>query len=100
VGYLCAWQSPEFRGPGVGIFGNERDFGKFPDQLRFIAGRAASFYNHGIPAPQERRPDVMVFAGSNFLGPQVCLTNGQFLPSLPDSLATTSANSLHWVASC
>jgi hypothetical protein len=100
LGYLCAWQAPQFRGGGVGIFGSERDFGKFPEQLRFIAGRAASFYNHGIPAPQEGRPDVMVFARTNFEGPGVCLANSQSLPTVPDSLATTSASSAHWVASC
>jgi serine/threonine protein kinase len=100
LGYLCAWPAPQFRGSGVGMFGNERDFGKFPEQLRSIAGRAASFYNHGIPAPQEGRPDVMVFADTNFQGPRVCLANGQSLPSLPDSLATTSANSDLWLGSC
>jgi Peptidase inhibitor family I36 len=100
LGYLCAWQTPQFRGAGVGIFGSERDFGKFPEQLRFIAGRGASFYNHGIPAPQEGRPDVTVYAGTNFEGPWVCLANGQSLPTVPASLATTSASSAHWVPSC
>jgi hypothetical protein len=100
LGYLCAWQAPQFRGGGVGIFGNERDFAKFPEQLRFIAGRAASFYNHGIPAPQEGRPDVMVFAGTDFQGARVCLPNGQSLPSVPAPLAATSASSDLWLASC
>jgi hypothetical protein len=100
LGYLCAWQAPQFRGAGVGIFGSERDFGKFPQQLRFIAGRAASFYNHGIPAPQEGRPDVMVFGGTDFQGARVCVANGQSLPSVPAPLASTSASSDLWLASC
>ncbi|MCW3036680.1 MAG: protein kinase [Actinobacteria bacterium] len=100
LGYLCAWQAPQFRGAGVGIFGSERDFGKFPQQLRFIAGRAASFYNHGIPAPQEGKPDVMVFAGTEFQGGRVCLANGQSLPTLPAPIVTTSASSNLWLASC
>jgi hypothetical protein len=100
LGYLCAWQAPQFRGAGVGIFGSERNFGKFPQQLRFIAGRAASFYNHGIPAPQEGRPDVMVFGGTDFQGARVCVANGQSLPSVPAPLASTSASSDLWLASC
>ena len=84
----------------MAIYGNERNFGRFPEPLRFIAGRGASFYNHGIPAPQEGRPDVMVYAGTDFQGPRVCLPNGQSLPSLPAPLAATSANSALWLESC
>ena len=98
LGYLCAWRSPQFRGGGVGIYGNERNYAKFPEQLRFIAGQAASVYNHGIPAPQEGKPDVIVFTGTNFQGSSLCLPNGQSFPSLPAS--ATSANSNLWVESC
>jgi hypothetical protein len=100
LGYLCAWKGPQFAGGGVGIYGNERNFGKFPEELRFIAGRSASFYNHGIPAPQEGKPDVMVFAGPDFQGARLCLPNGQSVPSLPAPLAATSANSNLWLQSC
>jgi hypothetical protein len=98
LGYLCAWRNPQFRGGGVGIYGNEANYAKFPDQLRFIAGQAASVYNHGIPAPQERKPDVIVFTGTDFQGSSLCLPNGRSFPSLPASAA--SANSNLWVESC
>ena len=98
LGYLCAWRSPQFRGGGVGIYGSERNYAKFPEQLRFIAGRAASLYNHGIPAPQEGKPDVIVFAGTDFQGSSLCLPNGQSYPSLP--VPAASANSNLWVQSC
>ena len=98
LGYLCAWKTPQFRGGGVGIYGNEPNYAKFPEQLRFIAGRTASIYNHGIPAPQERKPDVIVFTGTDFQGSSLCLPNGQSFPSLPAS--AVSANSNLWVESC
>ena len=98
LGYLCAWMSPQFRGGGVGIYGNERNYAKFPEQLRFIAGQAASVYNHGIPAPQEGKPDVIIFTGTDFQGSSLCLPNGQSYPSLPAPAA--SANSNLWVQSC
>ena len=98
LGYLCAWRSPQFRGGGVGIYGTERNYARFPEQLRFIAGQAASVYNHGIPAPQERKPDVVVFTGTDFQGSSLCLPNGQSYPSLP--AAATSPNSNLWVQSC
>jgi hypothetical protein len=98
LGYLCAWRSPQFRGGGVGIYGTEHNYAKFPEQLRFIAGQAASVYNHGIPAPQEGKPDVIVFTGTDFQGSSMCLPNGRSFPSLPAS--ATSANSNLWVESC
>jgi predicted Ser/Thr protein kinase len=100
LGYLCVWKDAQFQGGGVGMYGSERDFGKFPGQLRFIAGRAASAYNHGIPAPQEGKPDVVLFAGTDFEGTRVCLPNGQSLPSLPASLGAAPASSDLWVQSC
>ncbi|HMC05659.1 MAG TPA: serine/threonine-protein kinase, partial [Actinomycetota bacterium] len=81
LGYLCAWRSPQFRSGGVGIYGNEHNYAKFPEQLRFIAGQAASVYNHGIPAPQEGKPDVIIFTGTDFQGSSLCLPNGQSYPS-------------------
>jgi hypothetical protein len=98
LGYLCAWRSPQFRGGGVGIYGTEPNYAKFPEQLRFIAGQAVSVYNHGIPAPQERKPDVIVFTGADFRGSSLCLPNGRSFPSLPAS--ATSPNSNLWVESC
>ena len=98
LGYLCAWRSPQFRSGGVGIYGNEHNYARFPEQLRFIAGQAASVYNHGIPAPQERKPDVIIFTGTDFQGSSMCLPNGRYFPSLPASAA--SANSNLWVESC
>jgi eukaryotic-like serine/threonine-protein kinase len=98
LGYLCAWRSPQFRGGGVGIYGTERNYARFPEQLRFIAGQAASVYNHGIPAPREGKPDVVVFTGTDFQGSSLCLPNGRSYPSLP--AAATSPNSNLWVQSC
>jgi len=98
LGYLCAWRSPQFRGGGVGIYGTERNYARFPEQLRFIAGQAASVYNHGIPAPQEGKPDVVVFTGTDFQGSSLCLPNGQSYASLP--AAATSPNSNLWVQGC
>jgi hypothetical protein len=98
LGYLCAWKGRQFRGGGVGMYASETNYAAFPEQLRFIAGQAASVYNHGIPAPQERKPDVIIFTGTDFRGSSLCLPNGQSFPSLPGSV--TPPNSNLWVPSC
>jgi hypothetical protein len=80
------------------MYASESNYAAFPEQLRFIAGQAASVYNHGIPAPQERKPDVIIFTGTDFRGSSLCLPNGQSFPTLPGSV--TPPNSNLWVPSC
>jgi len=77
----CVLEGPAVRRRGRRHLRQRANFGKFPEELRFIAGRSASFYNHGnpgTPGGQTRRHGL---CRSGLQGARLCLPNAS--PSHP-----------------
>jgi hypothetical protein len=99
-GYLCVWEHAGYRGGGVGIFGTEKNWAEFPEEFGLIARQGSSFYNRGIPAPRDPRPDVYVFNAPDFSGDRLCIPNGRSIESAEGSRFENAVLSNRWVDLC
>jgi tRNA A-37 threonylcarbamoyl transferase component Bud32 len=99
-GYLCVWKDAGYLGGGVALFAVEARWTALPGNFAAVARQGSSFFNHGIPAPRDRLPDVVLYTAEGFTGESVCLPNGRTIEDAAGSPLDNAVGSNRWVAAC